>query len=225
MNRHANASRGEVIVRVSRTLPLENVSAIKRKVAQAVETELPGSEITVTADPAALDDETILERVMLIAARRRLFVHHVIVQEIGGRLGVSLDIEVDGRMSLGAAHDKADRLEAAIKEELGPDVEVDTHIEPLRLSHLEGVDVSLDLAARIARDLARTAEEVGLVKDIHSVRVRRTEDGLVVNYHCRVDPALTVASVHDHVDELERRVRLEHPDILRVIGHAEPTKA
>jgi divalent metal cation (Fe/Co/Zn/Cd) transporter len=55
--------------------------------------------------------------------------------------------------------------------------------------------------------------------------VRRTEDGLVVNYHCRVDPALTVFSVHDHVDELERRVRIEHPDILRVIGHAEPMRA
>ena len=215
---------GELLVRVPRALPLENVAAIKRKVAQAIEDELPGSEITVTADPAALDDETILERIMLIAAKRRVFVHHVMVQDIDGRLGISLDLEVDGRMSLGAAHQTADRLEAAIRDELGPDVEVDTHIEPLRLHHLEGAEEIAETVARIARDLAETAEQVGQIKDIHSVRVRRTEDGLVVNYHCRVDPALTVASVHDHVDELERRVRLEHPDILRVIGHAEPMR-
>jgi divalent metal cation (Fe/Co/Zn/Cd) transporter len=57
------------------------------------------------------------------------------------------------------------------------------------------------------------------------VRARRTEDGPIVNYHCRVDPALTVATVHDRVDELERRIRLAHPGILRVIGHAEPAKS
>jgi cation diffusion facilitator family transporter len=216
---------GELLVRVSRALPLENVVAIKRKVGRALEREFPGSEITVTAEPAALDDETILERVMLIAARRRVLIHHVMVQDLGGRLGISLDLEVDGRMSLKAAHREADRLEAAIRAELGPDVEVDTHIEPLRVSHLEGVDEAADVAARIARDLAEIAERSGPIRDVHSVRVRRTEDGLVVNYHCRVDPALTVAAVHDHVDELERRVRLEHPDILRVIGHAEPIKA
>jgi cation diffusion facilitator family transporter len=216
---------GELLVRVSRTLPLESVVAIKRKIGEALAAELPGSEVTVTAEPAALDDETLLERVMLIAARRRVLVHHVIVQNISGQLGISLDVEVDGRMSLGAAHQKADRLEAAIREELGPDIEVDTHIEPLRVSQLEGADETGGIAARIARGLAEIAEQVGAIKDVHSVRVRRTEDGLVVNYHCRVDPALTVATVHDHVDELERRVRLEHPDILRVIGHAEPMRA
>jgi hypothetical protein len=28
--------------------------------------------------------------------------------------------------------------------------------------------------------------------------------------------------VHELVDDLERRVRLEHAEILRVVGHAEP---
>jgi divalent metal cation (Fe/Co/Zn/Cd) transporter len=54
--------------------------------------------------------------------------------------------------------------------------------------------------------------------------VRRTSDGVVVNYHCRFDPSLTVASVHAHVDELERRFRACHPEVLRVIGHAEPVR-
>jgi len=51
-----------------------------------------------------------------------------------------------------------------------------------------------------------------------------TESGLVVNYHCRVNPALDVMSVHELVDDLERRVRLLHPEILRVVGHAEPVR-
>ena len=34
-------------------------------------------------------------------------------------------------MPLAAAHEIASQLEEAIRDELGPDVEVETHIEPL----------------------------------------------------------------------------------------------
>jgi cation diffusion facilitator family transporter len=213
---------GEVLLKVSRTLPLENVAAIKLQVAKAVEEDLPRTEIIVTAEPTQLDDETMLERVTLIAARRHLPVHHVVVQEIGGRLSLSLDLEVDGRLTLSAAHEAATKLEAAIRDELGPEVEVETHIEPLRVGSLSGEDERGDVAARIGAALRAAAARGGAVRDVHSVRVRRTDDGLVVNYHCRMEPTLSVASVHAHVDELERHVRAEHPEILRVIGHAEP---
>lgn len=215
---------GEVLVKVSRTLPLEQVAAIRDRVAQAIEADLPGSEFTIAAEPVPLDDETVLERVLLIAAKRRVPVHHVMVQDLDGRLGISLDLEVDGRLTLGAAHTVATRLENAIREELGRDVEVDTHIEPLRVGPLEGQDETREVAHRVARALAEAAGQVGQVADVHSVRVRRTADGLVVNYHCRFDPALTVADMHVHVDELERRFRSAHPEVLRVIGHAEPLR-
>ena len=71
---------------------------------------------------------------MVIARNRALAVHHVTVHSIGGRLSVSLDLEVDGNLSLSRAHEIADALEAALREELGPEVEVETHIEPLQLS-------------------------------------------------------------------------------------------
>jgi cation diffusion facilitator family transporter len=215
---------GEILVRVARTLPLEKVAEIKDQVAEKVRAAMPRTELIVSTEPTQLDDETVLERVLLIAAKRRIPVHHVMVQEVAGRLSVSLDLEVDGRMSLGAAHGIATKMEAAIREDLGPEIEVDTHIEPLRVGALAGTDESSDVAARLARSLSDTALHVGHVSDIHSVRVRRTSDGLVVNYHCRFDPSLTVASVHAHVDELERRFRTGHPEVLRVIGHAEPVR-
>jgi len=56
------------------------------------------------------------------------------------------------------------------------------------------------------------------------VRVRETADGEIVNFHCRVDPAFSVAAVHDMVDALERRLRRRFPSIRRVIGHAEPRR-
>jgi divalent metal cation (Fe/Co/Zn/Cd) transporter len=54
--------------------------------------------------------------------------------------------------------------------------------------------------------------------------VRETADGEIVNFHCQVDPALSVRAVHDLVDGLERGLRRRFPIIARVIGHAEPRR-
>ncbi len=78
-----------------------------------------GSACDRTATPIAMDDESILERILLIAAHKRVPIHHVTVQHIGERLSVSFDVEVDGRLSMGAAHRKASQMEEAIRAEFG----------------------------------------------------------------------------------------------------------
>jgi divalent metal cation (Fe/Co/Zn/Cd) transporter len=74
----------------------------------------------------------------------------------------------------------------------------------------------------IAQEAARLAEAGGPIRDVHSVRVRETRNGLVVNYHCRADAALDVAAVHLAVDKIERKVREARPDVCRLVSHAEP---
>ena len=59
--------------------------------------------------------------------------------------------------------------------------------------------------------LAEIATNAGTVRDVHDVRVRETSDGEIVNFHCRVDPGLTVTDVHDKVDDLERALKLRFP--------------
>ena len=182
----------------------------------------PAAEVTVTTEPRALDDETALERVMVIARNRALAVHHVTVHTIAGRLAISLDLEVDGTLSLGAAHDIASGLEEAVREELGPEVEVETHIEPLQPHDEPGREASPERIAAVREALTEIAAKVDLVGEIHDVRVRQADGGEIVNFHCLVDPALAVAGVHDKVDEVERGLRLRFPSIQRAIGHAEP---
>jgi cation diffusion facilitator family transporter len=212
----------DLVVAVSRTLPLDRVAALKDRIVETVRADSPAAEVTVTTQPRALDDETILERVMVIARNRALAVHHVTVHAIEGQLAVSLDLEVDGALSLGAAHDIATRLEDAIRDELGPDVEVETHIEPLQPVDEPGHDASAKRVAAVRDALTEIATKVDLVGAIHDVRVRAADDGEIVNFHCLVDPALKVAEVHDKVDEVERALRLRFPTIKRAVGHAEP---
>jgi cation diffusion facilitator family transporter len=213
----------DLVVAVSRTLPLDRVAVLKDRIVEAVSAGGRAAEVTVTTEPRALDDESVLERVMVIARQRGLAVHHVTTHAIEGRLAVSLDLEVDGTLSLGAAHDVASGLEAAVREELGPQVEVETHIEPLQPSDEPGRDASSARIAEVQRALAEIAAHVDLVGEIHDVRVREAADGEIVNFHCVLDPILKVANVHEKVDEVERALRLRFPSIKRVIGHAEPT--
>ncbi len=159
---------------------------------------------------------------MVIARNLALPVHHVTVHEIGGRLAVSLDLEVERKLPLGSAHDIADRLEAALREELGPDVEVETHIEPLERADAAGREAPPERVRAVEMALAEIAAESGVIRDVHSVRVRETDEGEIVNFHCHADPSLTVQAVHDKVDELERALRRRSTSIRRVIGHAEP---
>jgi cation diffusion facilitator family transporter len=215
----------EVIVAVSRTLPLDRVKALKEQVAQAIRSELPRAEVGVDAAPRALDDESVQERVMVIARNQGLAVHHVTVHDIRGQRSVSLDLEVDHRLALGAAHDIADKLEAALRDELGTAVEVETHIEPLPPPDAAGREAPPERVRAVEITLAEIAAEGGMVRDVHNVRVRETDEGEIVNFHCRVEPALAVQAVHEKVDELERELRRRSPLIKRVIGHAEPRRS
>jgi divalent metal cation (Fe/Co/Zn/Cd) transporter len=215
----------DLIVAVSRTLPLDRVAEIKSALAGAIRTALPAAEIDVATLPRALSDESVLERVMVIARNRALAVHHVTVHAIEGRLAISLDLEVDGALGLGAAHDIASGLEEAIRDELGAEVEVETHIEPLQVYDGEGREAAPERIAEVHDALREIATKAVLVGAVHDVRVREAGQGEIVNFHCLVDPALTVADVHDKVDEVERALRRRFPTIKRVIGHAEPAPA
>jgi cation diffusion facilitator family transporter len=212
----------DLVVAVSRTLPLDRVAALKDRIVRKVRKESPGAEVTVTTEPRVLDDETVLERIMVIARNRGLAVHHVTVHALAARLAVSLDLEVDGTITLGAAHDIASDLEEAIREELGPSVEVETHIEPMQPSDEPSQEAARARLEAVRDALKEIAAETNLVGGIHDVRVREADTGEVVNFHCVVDAGVKVADVHERVDEMERALRLRFPPIKRVIGHAEP---
>ena len=56
-------------------------------------------------------------------------------------------------------------------------------------------------ASRKLREaLMALAVEITDLGEVHDVRVRETADGEIVNFHCRVDPTLSVSAVHDLVD-------------------------
>ena len=214
----------DIILLVRRAMPLDRVAELKAAVTEAVVAKIPEAEVRVTADPIAIDDETVRERVMVIAANRHLAIHHVTVQSLERRLSVSMDLEVDHSLPLGTAHEIATDLEGAIKREFGAGTEVETHIEPLQAEDLSGSDVDEAMRLSLAQTIRELTDEQSGLADAHNVRARRTPRGLIVTFHCRAPAELSVQDVHTRVDALERRVEAALPGIVRIVTHAEPVR-
>jgi cation diffusion facilitator family transporter len=211
-------------VAVSRSLPLERVVATKNSIVAAIKAAMAEAEVTVIASPLALDNETVHERVCIIASNQNLAVHHVTVHQVGGQLSVGLDLEIEGTRSLGEAHALASQLEDAIRAELGDDVEVETHIEPRQTREIPGKDVDPALLKTIKLLVRECAASIELIQNVHDVRARQTPQGMVIFFHCLVEPRRSVAEVHTAMDELERQIHLRWPEAWRVVGHAEPSR-
>jgi cation diffusion facilitator family transporter len=214
----------DAIVQVPRTMPIDRVDEIKRKAQAAVSAALGDADLTFTAVPVALSNESVRERIMVIARNSGLAIHHVTVHDLGGKLTVSIDLEVDAGMTLAAAHDITQELERSIRDEFGADVEVDTHIEPLEPELPFGTDAAPERIETITAALSRFATDTE-IHDVHNVRVRNTDAGEIVNFHCRADPSMSVIRVHENADEIERALRRAFPTVKRVISHAEPPHA
>lgn len=214
----------DATVKVPRTYPIDRIDGIKQKAEQAVAGVLHDADLTFTAVPVARDSETVRERIMVISRNRGLAIHHVTVHDLGEKLTIGIDLEVAGDMSLVDAHSVTQQLEHAIRDEFGADVEVDTHIEPLEPELPHGTDAAPEQIDRIQQALTRIAADSGSISDIHNVRVRDSDAGLVVNFHCRAKPAMSVTDVHENVDAIERALRRAFPGVKRVISHAEPER-
>jgi cation diffusion facilitator family transporter len=214
-----------IVVEVARTMPIDEIVRTKDAITAAVQERFPNADITVTANPVPLDSETVFQKVMLIASRRNLAIHHLNAQQIGGKLAISFDLEVDGSMPLGEAHDRATDLEDAIRNELGRDAEVESHIEPQPERMLQGHDAPSGLTSEVSAALFQLAAAHPRLTDVHQVRLRRNEEGLFLHYHCRCSPMDTVEQIHAEIDRVEAGLKERFPDIRRVIAHAEPLGA
>ncbi len=207
---------------VARSLSPVQISALKERLERAIYAEVPRADLSLAFNPVALDSETAFDKASLIAAEHGLFIHHLIVQDVDGRLAVSFDVEMSGDTNLDAAHEEATALETAIRAGLGGDVEVESHIEPKPSPLILGHAAPVATVKRLERALHSLSKNEKAMTDVHNLRVRQVEGGLYVHYHCRFRPDEPIRLVHAVVDRIETRLMEKEPAVRRVVAHAEP---
>ena len=141
---HQARSRGyeteamaDLHIRVNPAMPSQQSHAIAHEVARRLREQEPSlKDITVhvepeRAKPAELTQSDVTLQLRRLADGLGLAVHDVWVYERDGALFVSVHLEMDGALTLHAAHQLATTLEERARSEIPAVIEVTTHIEPL----------------------------------------------------------------------------------------------
>ncbi|MEI6985177.1 MAG: cation diffusion facilitator family transporter [Rhodospirillaceae bacterium] len=212
----------ELTVRVSRALALEQVQEMCNGLSLHIQRSIPGAEPFVHAEPIALDNESIIETVLIIARKHSLPIHDVAVHTLGTTPQVSLDLEVDEDMPIGAAHQIATDFENAVRLELGGCVSVDTHLDPRRTRVQPSAPVNAAYTAEVAALVMECGKSLSPPISIHAVKVQGEPDGLYIACHCQFPAQTPIRRVHDRTVRLEALIWDRIPGIERVVVHAEP---
>jgi divalent metal cation (Fe/Co/Zn/Cd) transporter len=218
----------DVTVAAGRTTSLERAHDIASSVEREIERAVPGADVVVHVEPTSETTE-LVERAQAAASRAQGVreVHNVSVHSLhedrGTELRVTLHAKVPPGLSVGEAHDLSDAVEERVAQELGANVRVDTHLEPLSPT-ATGRDVTAgrpDIVALTAR--IATAERD--VLDCHEVLVTETEGRLAVVAHVHGRADLPLDALHSASERIEKGVQAEAPEITSVLLHFEPLEA
>lgn len=214
--------QADVVIAISRTVPLETAHHVTEEVEKAIRRTEPGADVMVHVEPVA-DERRIAERVVSIAAREPEVkqIHNVFVTMHDDGVHVALHAKFPPDMSLGQAHSIAERLEDEIAREVRGVARVDTHIEPLEKPARIGADVTAS-RAKLVQWATALAEAQPEVRDCHEVVITETDSALSVVMHCTAAPGMSVEAVHSASDRIESEFHRKWPDVERVTIHFEP---
>jgi cation diffusion facilitator family transporter len=211
----------DLLLTLASNISLEHAQSVADLVEAEVHRLFPTADVVIHTTPQEPASSDVVSKIRAVAHRRNFLVHEVTAYEVDGRVNVDLDLEVDPRLQLAEAHDRATQLESEIKENLPEVNEVNVHIEPLLVAVETGNEARLDHPA-MEHKLKELARETAGVLDCHSVEAHQVGDNVVVRLHCTLEPNLPIAEVHDITEMLEFKFRQAFPQISKVNIHAEP---
>jgi cation diffusion facilitator family transporter len=188
----------------------------------AVRDALPDSDVVVHLEPRR-DGLDLRDRAIAAALAEPLVgeAHDITIYEHDGRMSISLHLKLAPDVAIGEAHDVAERVEAALRDE--PDVDdVHTHLEPLEQPVAARPDED-----RAAPDEAqrRRIDELVLTRTGHpprELRLLHGAGGLVVFVSVVVPGDMTLPDAHELASRLEDDIRNGQPHMQDVVVHTEP---
>jgi cation diffusion facilitator family transporter len=215
----------DVTVATRRTDSLERAHDIAEAVELEIARVVPGIDVVVHVEPVH-ETSGLVERAKAAASRAEGVheIHNVNVHSFNdaGRdtLHATLHAKVEGGLSLVEAHDLSERIEEAVRRELGPDVRVDTHIEPLETT-TAAKDVTGERQELVAAVRALALVEPD-VSDCHEVVVTSLGSQLSVVAHVGGRGDLPLGRMHEASERIEHAIRSAHPEVGPVLIHFEP---
>jgi cation diffusion facilitator family transporter len=229
VRRAGSATFADLTLALPRSFTFEHTNELVQATTEAVQRVVPDADVVVHTVPRQSSAESIFDRVRAVAGRNNVGVHEVSVQSIEGKLRVEQHVELNEAMTLAEAHNFVTAMEAEILREVPEVKSVLTHIESEpgtieRAQPLSGdkTDQVESEAERVGRSLRAAAAEFPEIVDVHEILVGRTGEHIQLSCHCTLPDELTMQRVHEVITGLEDRLKLECPEVGKVLIHPEP---
>ncbi|MBI3912910.1 MAG: cation-efflux pump [Chloroflexi bacterium] len=216
----------DVHIEIPRHFSFEESHSVESRVEEAVRTISPHADVVVHADPSA-DSEGVLEKIHATAVRGLYAVHNISTHWTRRGLWIDLDLEVDPAISFERAHEMAEDLETQLRAELNTNArvaDVNIHIEPREVENLPAIEIQPSETARYVERIRSLGAEFAAARSCEDIALQNLGDGIYLSFHMLMDTALSVGEVHTIAEEMERRLRLEFPELGRVVIHTEPAQ-
>ncbi len=227
VRRAGSATFADLTLALPRSFTFEHTNELVRSTTEAVQRIIPDADVVIHTVPRQSSAESIFDRVRAVAARNNVSVHEVSVQSVEGKLRVEQHVELNENMTLAEAHTFVTAMETEILREVPELDAVLTHIEsePATIERqklLAGDGQVQTEAERIERSLLAAAIDFPEIIDVHEIHVGRTGEHIQLSCHCTLPDALTMQRVHEVITGLEDRLKIECPEVSRVLIHPEP---
>jgi cation diffusion facilitator family transporter len=221
--RQAGASQFiEITVLVDRSTSLEEAHQIATEVEGRLNRVVTRGDVVVHVDPVRQTGESLTQTVSAIAAHYGLRTHYVHAHEVRGRWFLDLHVEVPADLTLVQAHDRVNRLELAVREELPQVRDIHSHIEPLATPVAPVEDLRPEVEQELRKQIDAILEGIPGLRGASRLHVRSGPDGYDVAMDCVADPDLPVAEAHRLADQIEKTIQTGIAGISRVLVHVEP---
>lgn len=214
----------DLILNISRTVPLEQVNAIIKNVEERIKKETPEADIVVHVNPIALSNENIIERIHTIAVNHGLRVHNVEVLDAQKNKVVNFDLEVDENLSLEEAHSTAEHIEKTIRSEFGKDTEVAIHLDPATSSAEISTELDDLKKEEIIKSIMDLPEIFPGFSEPHNIVIQKTSEHVLVSLHGVVDPKMKLKTVHILSHNIEDWIKHNIDVVSKSFCHIEPRR-
>lgn len=228
-------------IEVPRTFTHDRAHRVATEVEERVKNTIPNSNVLVHVDAIKTKDETILDRVRLIASEADYIknIHSVYLSALTNQsdsssdsqkgrnnLHLYLDIQMDPSMDLRQAHSIIDAFEKRVKSEIPEIIDITSHIETEENENLVLGKESKDIDGKYLEAIRTTVLSVHDVADCKNIGLTtlagETHITLTITINDRErQRIMTLADAHRIATHVQNVV-LKQTGASRVIVHTEP---
>ncbi len=212
----------EISVEISRLISLQKAKEIGKNVEKQIKTKINGSDVTVHVVPVALDNETVIEHIQNLAHTYGTSVHDIEVHLVENKKYINFDLEVKADSTMTEAHEITTNLEELIKREFGSEIEINTHIEPLRSDVLKGEKVDKKEEEKTISEIIDISSNFKNISNPHNIEIRKVKEKIFISLHSYIDENMLLESAHEEASDLEYKIKEKIANVARVVVHLEP---